>query len=192
MVEILISVGIFVFVMVIALGALLAMAESNRRVETMKSVINTLNFALDSMSRSIRTGVNYHCLSSGTLTLPQSCPGGGDYFSFLSYDGSGGSQQITYCRGNGSSCSSTGTAILRSVGGGAFAPITSKEVLIDTVTFYVVGAAAGDSVQPKVNILLTGVVITAGGGSSAAACGTTAQCSQFNLQTSVTQRIYDQ
>lgn len=181
------SVSIFALVMTIALGALLAMSESNRRVETMKSVINTLNFALDSMSRNIRTGTNYRCASSGSAAL--SCPSSpSSAFTFLAADGTVGdgdssfsNVQVAYCRGNGSSCSTSGTAILRSVDGGTFAPITSKEVIIETLDFYVVGAEAGDSIQPKATILLSGYVEVSA-----------TQRSRFDLQTSVTQRIYDQ
>ena len=195
LIEIMVSVTIFSVVMTMSLGALLAMAESNRRVETMKSVINTLNFALDSMSRSIRTGTNYRCGSAGAT--PLSCASTPSTFlTYLSVQGTGGPGtpvQVSYCRGNGTSCSASGTAILRALDNGTFAPITSKEVVIETLDFYVVGAeGAPDTIQPKVTILLTGYVMVSGGGTSIAACGVTAQCSKFELQTSVTQRIYDQ
>lgn len=185
LIEVLVSVGIFAVVMTIALGALLAMTESNRRVETMKSVINTLNFALDSMSRSIRTGVNYRCSATGTA--PQSCASSpSTALTFLAANGSVGdgtlqNVQVAYCRGNNSTCSSSGTAILRSIDGGAtFAPITSREVVIETLNFYVIGAESGDGIQPKVTVLLTGYVDVSA-----------TQRSRFNLQTSITQRLYD-
>src|SRR5437868_2432209 len=80
LIEVLVSVMIFSIVMTVALRALLSMSESDRRAEAMKSVINNLNFALDSMVRDIRTGYNYHCGTSGAdLSTPgtQDCAGAG-------------------------------------------------------------------------------------------------------------------
>jgi hypothetical protein len=157
--------------MVIAMGALLAISESDRKAETLKSVINNLNFSLDSMGRSIRTGSNYdasaNCASpSGTdCTVP---PGS----TSLTYKDAGG-HTVTYKLQN--------SAIVRSVDGGAFAAITAPEVVVSSFSFYVVGSATGDGLQPKVNILLSGFVTV-----------TSRTTSQFNLQTSVTQRVYDQ
>ncbi len=184
LVELLISVSIFATVMVMSLGALLAMSESNRRVESMKSVINTLNFALDSMSRSIRTGYSYECNPSPMPfsgdTTPTDCASSpATRFGYMNSD----DVSIAYCLGTISplACSSSGTAILRSEDGGTLAPITSREVVIQNLSFYVIGAPVGDSTQPKVTILLSGYVDVSA-----------TQRSTFNLQTSVTQRIYDQ
>lgn len=180
LVEVLVAVSIFAAVMTMSLGALLAMSESNRRVETMKSVINTLNFSLDSMSRSIRTGYAYHCGASipfGGDPTPTSCSATpSSAFAFTNAEG----DVIGYCLGNGSACSSSGTAILRWRQGESPAPITSKEVVVERLSFYVIGAPGGDDIQPKVTILLTGYVDVSA-----------TQRSKFNLQTTVTQRIYD-
>ncbi len=185
LIEVMVSVAIFATVMVMSLGALLAMSESNRRVETMKSVINTLNFALDSMSRTIRTGYNYQCnptSPSSADTTPTNCATAQTKFAFMDSD----SNSVFYCLGtvptSGSpSCSTTGTAILHAEEGGTLMPITSKEVVIQALKFYVVGAPTGDDIQPKVTMLVSGYVDV-----------TATQRSTFNLQTSVTQRIYDQ
>ncbi len=185
LIELMVSVTIFVIVMVIALGALLAISAADRKAESLKSVMNNLNFALESMARTIRTGIDYHCGTGVPLTSPADCPNGDSYFAFRSADAVQGT--VVYCRGNGSTCSSTGTAILRSLNGsGSFAPITAAEVVITGLTFYVIGSVSksnGDiyDSQPKVIITLTGSV-TLG-----ASPPTT-----FSLQTAATQRLYDQ
>lgn len=191
LIEMLVSVAIFAVVMVIALGALLAISESDRKAQTLKSIINNLNFALDSMSRSVRTGLNYHCGSAGTLSDPDDCISTPETsFAFQAADGA----TVRYCRGNGTLCNASGTAILRSVStvnSGAFAPITSSEVQISRLLFYVIGAE-GPTIQPKVTIVVSGYVQVSGGATSQTDCGTnSATCSTFNLQTSVTQRLYD-
>ncbi len=178
LIEILVSVAIFATVMVISLGALLSMSESDRKAQTLKSVVNNLNFTLDAMSRAMRTGVNYHCdIGQGTVTAVRDCAvTPATSMAFLSADG----QTIRYCRGNGSTCSSSGTAVLVSKGGAAFAPLTAAEVTITNLQFYVKGAESA-AIQPYVLILLSGRVPVSG-----------SQNSTFDLQTSVTQRLYDQ
>lgn len=180
LIEILVSVAIFTTVMTIALGALLAMSESDRKAQTLKSVINNLNFSLDAMSRSIRTGINYHCdVSTGTITAPRDCEqasSGATSMAFLSAEG----QTVRYCRGDDSACDPSGSAVLVSKGGSSYAPLTATEVTITNLRFYVTGAE-DPQVQPHVVILLSGEVPVSG-----------TQTSSFDLQTSVTQRLYDQ
>lgn len=177
LIEILVSVAIFATVMVISLGALLAISESDRRAQTLKSVINNLNFSLDAMSRAMRTGTNYHCdVAQGTVTAPRDCAAGATSMAFLSAE----NQTIRYCRGNGSTCSTTGTAVLVSKNGAAYAPLTAAEVTITNLQFFVTGAESS-TLQPYAVILLSGRVPVS-----------SSQTSVFDLQTSVTQRLYDQ
>jgi hypothetical protein len=87
---------------------------------------------------------------------------------------------VRYCRGNGDACSSSGTAVLVSKNGSSYAPLTSTEVTITNLQFYVTGATDAQ-VQPHIVILLSGEVDVS-----------VSQTSTFDLQTSVTQRLYDQ
>ncbi len=193
LIEMLVSIGIFSVVMVVALGALVAMSEADRKAQSLNSAINNLSAALDSMTRSIRTGAVYHCGSSGTLTLAQECPStlaGDNYFTFMAYDGT----QVTYCLsqpsvggvitlscntstfcGSGNTC-----AILRQTSGGGLISMTAPEVNVSNMSFFTKGAPLADGFQPKVTILLNGVVNV-----------TATKTTTFNIQTSVTQRIYD-
>ncbi len=180
LIEMMVSVAIFAVVMTIALGALLAMSESDRKAQTIKSITNNLSFALDSMSRSIRTGDVYHCGDTIPLTTARDCSAVPDTY-FTSYNADG--KRVVYCLGSAEpplpSCTSSGTAILVSVAGAPLSPITSPEVKISALSFYVTGADS--AIQPKVTILISGFVTVSG-----------TQTSPFNLQTSVTQRLYDQ
>ena len=186
LIEILVSVAIFTTVMVISLGALLSMAESDRKAQTLKSVINNLNFALDAVSRAMRTGVNYHCdVSQTPVTTPRDCDqasSGATSIAFLSAD----NQTVQYCWGGyfsgaWSCTASTKTAVLvRKGASGPYAPLTASEVTVTNLQFYVTGAE-GAQLQPHVVILLSGTVPVSA-----------SQTSTFDLQTSVTQRLYDQ
>jgi len=192
LIELMVSVTIFIIVMVISLGSLLSISAAERKAEALKTVMNNLSFGLESMSRTIRTGVDYHCGSGGTITEPLDCQNGDDYFAFEAVGGDSdeSNDQVVYWHEtDAGDCGQTGTGgcIMRSVEGGANgAPITAPEVVISHLTFYVFGSEPefnNDPVhaQPRVTITLSGAV-TLG----------TAIPTDFELQTTVTQRLYDQ
>lgn len=187
LIELLVSVAIFSVVMVIALGSLLVISESNRKAESLKSVVNNLNFSLDSMTRSMRTGINYTCSPSIPLAgTPPSAdctvsPGGS---SVAFTDTSNRGVVYKFESSNASLCNQTGIVgcITRSVDGGAtFSPLTAPEVRVTSLSFYVIGSSISDQLQPKISIVVSGTMQV-----------TSTLTSQFNLQTSVTQRLYDQ
>jgi prepilin-type N-terminal cleavage/methylation domain-containing protein len=193
LIEVMVSVMIFSVVMTVALGALLAMSQSDQRAEALKTVVNNLNFALDSMTRTIRTGYDYHCGNSGDLSTPgpQDCAGAGNAQNYLALRDAKG-QLVAYCL--------YGNALVReqpqsgplsaSCAAADFYPLTSseKEITITNMQFIVTGSCplsgggcVADSIQPKVTILMSGTFSIS-----------PTQVSQFNLETSVTQRVYDQ
>ncbi len=59
LVEMIISLAIFTVVAVVAVGALLKVMDANRKSISLKTTINNLNFALESMSREMRVGRDY-------------------------------------------------------------------------------------------------------------------------------------
>jgi len=176
--------------MVVALGALLSLSEANRRATLLSEATNNFNSAMDSMARSIRTGSQYHC-GTGSLSAVQDCQAtAGTQFAFLPY-GATLSNQITVYKYSTVGCTNNvAGCIMRSQDGGStFYAITSPDIVITSLKFYVVGSPIGVqtigsqslSVQPKVVILISGYVTVR-----------TGVTSTFNVQTSVTQRIYDQ
>ena len=68
LIEIIVSLGVFSVVLMIAVGALLVLIVSNRQLQDEQSVLSNLSFALDSMTREIRTGSNYFCAASNSAT----------------------------------------------------------------------------------------------------------------------------
>tara|TARA_B100000508_G_scaffold138723_1_gene135357 strand:- start:2496 stop:3152 length:657 start_codon:yes stop_codon:yes gene_type:complete len=61
LVEMVVSLGVFSIVVTIAVGALLVLIGSNDQLQKEQSVMTNLSFAVDSMTREIRTGINYFC-----------------------------------------------------------------------------------------------------------------------------------
>jgi prepilin-type N-terminal cleavage/methylation domain-containing protein len=73
LIEMIVSLAIFSFVITIAVGALLMLMNTNKQLQGEQSVMTNLSFALDSMTREIRTGTFYYCDSqpsnSGTNNI---------------------------------------------------------------------------------------------------------------------------
>jgi len=186
LIELMVSVMIFSFVMLIAVGSLLSMIDANRKAQSLKSVVNNLSFALDSMGRTLREGSNYHC-GGAPYTATSDCAAAGDTIIALERFGGSSSSagdQTVYCLGSGGVCTTSGTSLLRSTDGGStFLPITASEVVIEKLRFYVVGSARNESpkIQPKVVMVVQGYT------------GTNQRVrTDIKLQTTITPRLYDQ
>ncbi len=70
LIEMIVSLAIFSIIITMAIGALLALISNNQRLQGEQSVMTNLTFALDSMTREIRTGYNYVCDTSANDSTP--------------------------------------------------------------------------------------------------------------------------
>ncbi len=61
LIEMMVSLGLFSIVITVAVGALLMLVATNQQLQSEQSVMTNLSFALDSMTREIRTGTSYYC-----------------------------------------------------------------------------------------------------------------------------------
>lgn len=182
LVEMLVSVALFSSVMLIGTGALLSLIDANRKAQSLNSVMNNLNFAIESMSRNIRVGATYHCeennnIPPNNIDETKDCPNGGQLFAF---EPTGGDiddpdDQVVY-RVNGEQLE------VSAKGGspGTFISITAPEVVIKSFSFYVDGTSIYDAMQPRVVMTIHGV---AGRKEKVK--------TNFNLQTMVSQRVLD-
>ena len=193
LVEILVSVALFSLVMVVALGALLTLSTATRKATSINTAVDTLGAAVESMTRTMRTGLNYDCgLASVAISpVPVNCTSSGaTAIALHAVDGS----RVSYCLGTAANvCNSAGTVLLRNVSTGSLAnswvPLTTPEIKITNLRFYVegtcsaggIGGCVPDTTQPKISILLSGTYQV-----------TTNQTSEFHIQTTGTQRLYDQ
>lgn len=176
LIEMMVAVSIFTIVMVISSGSLFSILDANSKSQSLKSVMNNLNLALEGMSRGMRMGSSYHCGNTGTLSAPQDCVAGSNYVVFEPSGGDGGTltDQVVYRLNNNQIERSTSGG-----GTGSFLPITAPEVVVENMQFYVTGTAAA-SEQPKVVIIVEG---HAGVKSRVR--------TDFNIQTVVSQRLLD-
>lgn len=172
LVELMVSVSVFTFIMLISTGSILSVFDANKKSQNLRTVMDNLSFTLEGMTRTIRFGTNYHCniYSGGDLTVPLDCAGGSNSIQVRSSDG----KQIQYW------FDTSAGRIMRTTNGTPYA-LTGTDVTIQTLTFRVVGSPKyPDTYQPRVVITLSGY---AGVKPSVK--------STFNLETSVSQRLFD-
>lgn len=172
LVEMLVSISVFMVVMLVAAGSLLSIIDANNKAQSLKSAINNLNFALESMQKNIRVGTNY----SGASCSPADTCIIFDSYKDLNGDGNMNNDTVIYkyndteesigrCENiSGVTCNLSSN----------FTRLTAPEVKITDMKFYV-----DNSFQPRVLITVSGKA-----GSKARTQ------TDFNLQTTVSQRAF--
>ena len=181
-IELIVSVALFIVVTLISVGALLNIVGVNKKAQSVKSVINNINFVMEGMSKNVRFGTTYHCESvvggsvPPNLDTPKDCAvSSGNFFAYELTEGDRADlgDQVVY-RLNG-------TQIEKSADGGStFLGLTAPEVKISELSFFVKGAPAFDNLQPRVVIIVRGIVNFSERSKT-----------EFNLQTTVSQREID-
>jgi type II secretory pathway pseudopilin PulG len=182
-IETMISVSIFLIIITIGTGSLLSANAVHNKSRDLRSILDSLNFAMEDMSRNLRTGYRYRCLLGSdslttNLSTVQSCPSGWG-IAFESATGTKGDdtdQWVYYINSNGELFRSTD-------GGTSYVQLTPPEVELEIgSSFSVLGAglfSGGDEQQALVNIKLVGKVYYKN------------TSTPFYLQTSVSQRLLD-
>lgn len=132
LVELIVAVGLFALIMTLSAGAYLLMIAVNRQVQSVATGIDNLSFALEDMTRSIRTGTGY---SSAV----------GSSFSFTNAEGN----PVDYRLVGGA---------IEKTRSGVSSRITEPSVTVGSLTFYPEGTARGDQVQARVVIVVSGTV----------------------------------
>ncbi|MBX4195658.1 prepilin-type N-terminal cleavage/methylation domain-containing protein [Candidatus Parcubacteria bacterium] len=169
LIEMMTAVTVFAIVMTISMGSILQVFDLNRKSESLKAVMDNLNLSVESMTREMRFGTVYDCGLTPPLPSRQNCSNGGNSIAFLANDG----RIIVYRQ--------SGTSIEKSTDAGlTYVPVTAPEITISDMKFYVLGANAGEGLQPKIVIKIKGSA-----GTKAAAR------TDFTLQTLVSQRLLD-
>lgn len=162
LIELIVAVGLFALVMTLVSGAYIVMIGLTERAQGTATGIDNLSFALETMTRSIRTGMDYSCGGGGD------CLNGGTTFSFTNSRG----VPVTY--------SLAGTTIQQSVNN-VTSILTDPSVNISTLSFFVSGTTPGDDdYQPYVTIIVSGTVSSGKG-----------ETESFTVETGATMRIPD-
>lgn len=189
----LVALAVFTAALFIATSSFLAIVNADRKSHSTRIATDNLNLTLEDMSRRIKTGLNYNCSGNASVAdcIPTTSPS-----SILAFDDQTLVRTV-YKRGSGNGAIVGGTSvsgcgagyraaqgcILRADGAASFLPITSPEIDITGLKFFVVGStlySSGDRVQPVVIVAIDGSL-----GNQASTIVT------FKMQTTITQRAYD-
>jgi prepilin-type N-terminal cleavage/methylation domain-containing protein len=168
LIEMIVSVGLFSVVIVMVSTAYLNLIALDRVTRATSDAMNNLNFAVDSMSRSIRTGTAYHC--NGNNGNSDCWPGASNTLNFINDQ----NQRVWYLLSNNQIYECVGTGNCDTNNG---RPITDPKVVINNLDFYVQGVSTNDGVQPEV-LLVVNASVSAGGGHNVT----------FTIQTTASER----
>lgn len=170
LVEMLVSVAIFSIVVMISLGAILTILDANRKARTLTEVMNNLNFSVETMTRSLKTGVEPasagDILSVGAIILTED--------GFAREKTRYRLNKTADERGQIEQCISTNLSEATCDSNKWF-PITSE--LVDVKEFYAEVFGDVDLNQPRTQIFISGTVKI-----------NEKISSNFSLQTTVSQR----
>ncbi len=171
LIELMVATSIFMIIMLMAMGSLVISSDSAKKSEGLRFAMDNVNFAMESMTRSLRTGTHYSCvLSGGTVDLsmtpePSDCPlQGNNPGSLLAFmpaaaDVDNLPSPFAYQkvkRGDGL------TSTLERCDRNGCVDVVSSDVDVEDLRFYVDGSYPDDMVQPRVYILMKGTVTVKG------------------------------
>jgi prepilin-type N-terminal cleavage/methylation domain-containing protein len=89
LIELMVATSIFVVIMLAAMGALFVLLDGAKNARAMRISMDNVNFAMESMSRSIRMGNKYYCSDSiddvimNDMKIFRDCHEGQEAIAFL-------------------------------------------------------------------------------------------------------------
>lgn len=134
LVELMVSLGIFAMVSTMATGAYLIIINANRHAQAIATGINTVSYALENMTRNIRTGHAYVCDNADAPT-----------FSFEDTE----KKTVSYSVVNGQ---------LVMTKDGVQSALTDSSAGVDDLSFACTGGTIADGMQSAVVIAVSGHV----------------------------------
>jgi prepilin-type N-terminal cleavage/methylation domain-containing protein len=168
LIELMVSLMIFVIVVLAAVGSLYSVNSASRKVQSMRSVLDNLSFAIESISRTVRTSNSVVCGGSLNSSGNPNCPFASQVVnSMLLVDSTVGVHELVEYR-LGSYSNGNGAIQKRAQESGIWTnwiSLTSPEINIQNLSFYVDGASSLDGGQARVQVFVRGVA-TAGGTTS--------------------------
>ena len=189
LIETMIAVSLFIVIVTIGMGSLLNANMLSNKSQKMRSIMDSMSFTIEDMSRSLRTGYNYRCINDGnyssSLSTPRSCPNGGGGIVFEPATGNPLTKDQWVYKIQSLDNGVTFNISKSTDGGTTWIQLNPSEVIINSVSgFSVLGAESPnvtppDYQQPFATIRLTGKIIYQN------------VTTPFSLQTSVSERIID-
>ena len=182
LVELMVATSIFVVIMLASMGSLFTLLNASKSARALRFAMDNVNFAMESMSRSIRMGTNYYCGSYHATGFPDEtadCSGGNTAIGFIPqpYTGYTAGYRVGYKLMPRGDPANTYT-LQRCFGTDGCIDIVSPDVDVQRLKFIVNGSNPTDGIQASVYIIMKGTVKVKGVSTS------------FSLQTMASQRNF--
>jgi type II secretory pathway pseudopilin PulG len=172
-IEMMVSVGIFVMVLSVSIAGLLAVVDANRKAQTLRIAVDSIDLVMEEMTRNITQGQTYHCGYTSGPIAATSCSTSPGEISFAFNSNLDTVDSIRYWLENGEIKKSIYTGGSWSTG----ESVTSSDIFtVDHLNFYVWAGESNDD-QPR-------VLISVGGRANAYG-----EVQNFHVQTTATQRV---
>lgn len=184
LVELMVATTVFVVIVISSMGSLLALMGASRESRGLRFSMDNINFAMESMTRSIRMGVNYYCNGVPDIesdTRDCNIQDEATMFSFIpQLDGKLADERVSYRLAQRELAPGEYT-IQRCIGATAnnCVEIISSDINIEKFNFSVKGSHPTDPIQASVYILLKGTIKDSKG-----------KPASFMIQTMASQRNY--
>lgn len=157
LIELMVATSIFVIVMLSSMSSLFMLLDTGKNSRGLRFAMDNVNFAMESMTRSIRMGTNYYCGIANTYVNLSDLDSfqDGNNCTLIAFKPSSqsASQKVAYQLSDGA---------IQMNSGGSWIPITSSNVNIENLKFFTEGSSPSDSIQASVYIIMKGTVTIKG------------------------------
>jgi type II secretory pathway pseudopilin PulG len=171
LIELMVSTSIFIIVMLVVIGSLVISSNTAKQSQALAQAMDNVNFAVDTMSRSLRIGSHYACITPGesvnldpsVAIQPADCaPGGntyGDKVEFMSASSSAPSvASVPTVYELYPDIPGSPSTLRRCTAATGCVDLVASNVDVQVLKFFVKGSDPNDGMQPSVYILMKGVV----------------------------------
>ncbi len=169
LIELMVATTLFTIIMLMGVGSLVVSSNLAKTAQKLRTAVDNVNFAMESITRELRTGTHYECetdvVNMASIGYSLDCAtSGGNIIAFNPQVGSSSSRvayKLTDARPDGT----RGIERCEYTTYKTCSDIVSTNVNITTLKFYVRGSdntAPNINVQSSVKILVKGVVTIKG------------------------------
>jgi len=162
LIELMVATSIFVVIMLASMGSLFVLLDAAKNSKALRFSMDNVNFAMESMTRSIRMGKTYVCLREGEQIGLEELPGSGqdcrEGGTLLAFFPQGVTDHIIIYKIEDRQDHSTRT-LKKCTPESGCVEIVSSNVDVKRLKFFTNGAEEDSGIQPSVYIIMEGTVM---------------------------------
>jgi prepilin-type N-terminal cleavage/methylation domain-containing protein len=166
LIEMMVATSIFMMIMLVSMGSLIITLGAARDARALRFAMDNVNFAMESMTRSIRMGTNYTCFEANDSITDNPAPAdceNGTAISFIPQLALS-DVRITYMLSEVENSDGTTYHTIKRIDSrnGISTPIIASSIDIEKLNFIVDGSSITDNKQSSVYIVIKGKVMLDG------------------------------